>query len=329
MKKLTYTVIIAALAWAGFWFWSANAYKSGIAAWFDARQNAGWIAEYDDIQVRGFPNRLDTTLAAPRLGNPENGILWETAFLQILRLSYDPSHLIFVWDDAQQLALADSNVAISSTDMRASLELQSVTDWEMQRAIWVAENLVVKSTHDLDVSADVAQVSLEAKPDAEATYRFAIDARGLTGAVPGWLDGNDRAKIDRLTFDAEIDLNAKLDQVTLLQTRPLPQQIRLSLAEATWDDISIAAAGTLDITAAGTPIGTLTLQLRNWRQTIAKERQSDRLSPRALDQIEFTLGLIAGLSGNPETLDLPFDFRNGQIWLGPINLGPAPQLILP
>ena len=36
--------------------------RSGLAAWFDARQAEGWVAEYADLSVQGFPNRFDTSL---------------------------------------------------------------------------------------------------------------------------------------------------------------------------------------------------------------------------------------------------------------------------
>lgn len=329
MKKLTIAVIVAALAWAGFWFWSASAQKSAIARWFEDRRNAGWAADYSDVSVRGFPNRLDTTLGNPRLGDPENGLLWDSGFLQILRLSYDPSHLILVWDNAQAFATPTSETTVTTTDMRASVELATARDWQAERIIVVAEGLSVNSTEDWSLTSNVSQLSFEAMPDDTSSYRVALDARGLSGVLPGWVDGSGTARIDRATVDAEISLSAPLDRRAVENGRPQPQQIRLALAEATWDGITLAAAGTLDVTETGTPLGKITLQIRNWREAIAKERQGDRLSARALNQIEFTLGVIAGLSGNPETLDLPFDFQNGQIWLGPLNLGPAPRLFLP
>ena len=42
-----------------------------------------------------------------------------------------------------------------------------------------------------------------------------------------------------------------------------------------------------------------------------------------------TLALISGLSGNPETLDLPFEFKSNGIWLGPLRMGDAPKLAIP
>jgi hypothetical protein len=47
-----------------------------------------------------------------------------------------------------------------------------------------------------------------------------------------------------------------------------------------------------------------------------------------LGTLESGLTLMAQMSGNPETLDVPLTFRNGRILLGPIPIGPAPILRL-
>ena len=44
--------------------------------------------------------------------------------------------------------------------------------------------------------------------------------------------------------------------------------------------------------------------------------------------LESGLALIAGLSGRPTDLDVTLSFSDGQAYLGPIPLGPAPVLTL-
>jgi hypothetical protein len=43
---------------------------------------------------------------------------------------------------------------------------------------------------------------------------------------------------------------------------------------------------------------------------------------------EGLLGVVAGLSGDPEVIDAELGFSNGRMFLGPLPLGRAPRLLL-
>ena len=295
--------------------------------WFENRRSSGWEADYSDLSVKGFPNRLDTTISSPRLGGSATDVVWETPFLQLLRLSYDPSHLIVIAANQQTFSVPSGDVGVSTSDLRASLEMTDISTWTPERLIVVAKDLNVSATQGWAIKSDVAQLSTEVVSGSE--YRVALDARGISAAFSDILNNSTGSKIDRLTIDAVMTLSAPLSRASVEVARPQPQKITLNLAEAEWSGLKLAAAGMLDITPAGTPIGQITLKLRNWREMLEQERQQSRLSNNVLNKIELTLALISGLSGNPETLDLPFDFRNGQIWLGPLNLGSSPLIMIP
>ncbi|MDG1430624.1 MAG: DUF2125 domain-containing protein, partial [Paracoccaceae bacterium] len=319
-------VIVAAIAWSGYWFWSASVQKAAIEGWFDNRRSGGWVADFSDLTVKGFPNRLDTTLTAPRLGDPDVGVIWETPFLQLFRLSYNAKHLIAVLANEQTIKTSTREIGVTTSDLRASLEIEDLNTVTPERFILVAEDFKLETTDDRTLGIDVAQISAEATAHPN-TYRLALDARGLKGALPGWIESDTNNAIDRITVDLEVQLSGPINLAHTTQLQP--ESITIHLAEAQWNGLSIAAAGDVEIGTAGTPVGRVTLKLRNWRELIAAERQTGRLSQRALNQIDITLSLISGLSGNPETLDLPFDFVNGKIWLGPLMIGDAPRLQLP
>ncbi len=50
------------------------------------------------------------------------------------------------------------------------------------------------------------------------------------------------------------------------------------------------------------------------------------LDPGVAAAVRGGLGLMASLSGNRDTVSVPLDFKGGVARLGPIVLGPAPQL---
>lgn len=332
MKRLTFIVIAAAVLWSGYWFWMANAQKSAFESWFELRRNEGWAADYSELSVMGFPNRLDTTLSDPRLGDPESGLLWESPFLQLFQLTYNPKHLIAAIANEQIFATPYEQIDVSTTDARASLKLKDISSWTPERMILVAEDLQIQSDQNWNLAAELAQLSFEAIPETTSDYRLALDARGLKGSLPNWITVSgtgDQPPIDRLVADVEVRLTEALSRSTVENHRPQPRLITVKLAEAEWSGLKLAGAGQLEITESGTPVGTLTVKVRNWREMLKAERAAGRLSVSAMKQVDFILTLISGLSGNPETLDLPFDFERGQVFLGPLSLGEAPRLVIP
>jgi hypothetical protein len=88
--------------------------------------------------------------------------------------------------------------------------------------------------------------------------------------------------------------------------------------------MDLRVAGTLDVDSAGVPVGRITVRAENWRQMLEVARRAG-LVPRALEgTVASALELVAGLSGRPETIDAPLNFRNGRVSFGPIPIGPRP-----
>ena len=91
MRTLLAIVILAALAWSGWWFVQSTARDRAMEAWLADRRAAGWVAEAEDVRVRGFPNRVDTVITELSLSDPDAGWAWQADGLQVLSLSYKPT----------------------------------------------------------------------------------------------------------------------------------------------------------------------------------------------------------------------------------------------
>ena len=85
---------MASALWGGYWFIGSAGFEKGLAAWFDERRSAGWVADYSDIKTRGFPNRFDTTISDLELADTRAGLAWSAPFFQIFTLSYRPNHIV-------------------------------------------------------------------------------------------------------------------------------------------------------------------------------------------------------------------------------------------
>ena len=72
-------VILAALAWTGWWFLLARGQEAALDAWFDDRARAGWQAEHNEIRLTGFPLELRREIDGIRLADPKTG--WDTYWI--------------------------------------------------------------------------------------------------------------------------------------------------------------------------------------------------------------------------------------------------------
>ena len=325
MKRLLILVVLAALAWSGYWVFGAWQLRQAETQWFENRRAEGWQAEYADLTVRGFPNRFDTTLTDVALADPGTGLAWQAPIFQFLRLSYRPNHLIAVWPDTQVLATPERRFTVRSEDMRASLVLQPGAARALERATLAAETLQIEPERGGAWALARLNLGVAREPAQAATYRLGLSLDGL--APP---DPPERLPqtLDALRIDATVTFDAPWDAAAIAERRPQPSRIELDTAEAVWGQLVLRAAGRLDVDARGLPEGRIEIRAENWRAILDLARDTGALPTGLVDNLESGLGLVAQLSGNPETLDIPLDFADGRVRLGPIPLGPAPRLVI-
>lgn len=330
MRTLLGVIVLAAALWAGYWFVGSRGIAAGFANWLDARRDAGWVAEAETLEVQGFPNRFDTVFTDLILADPASGLAWEVPQFQINALSYRPNHVIAVWPERQLIATPQEKFLLESRDMRASVVIAPDTALAPRRMTLTAEFLrITPEARPEEVSA-LSALTLAAERLGGSEYRLGLRAEGLTLAAP-WrdlLDPESRLprQISGLTADLSVTFDKPWDRTAIEIARPQPVRLKLTLADGRWGDLHLQAAGSLEVDPQGRPEGEITLKARNWREIVTLMRTAGALPEGLLASVESSLGMMARLAGNPETLDIPFGFSSGRMWLGPVPIGPAPVL---
>lgn len=331
MKKLLAAVLLFALLWSGYWFIASSGTRAGFESWFEARRAAGWQADYSDLSVKGYPSRVDVTLENPALADPATGLAWRAPFLQVFALSYRPSHVIVAFPDRQTISSPRQRLDLESSSLRASMVLAPGPALAFERAILASDALTITPDGRAPTALTGLNAALKREGDAQsARYRLAFNADGLAPPLPESVSLSSELPKAFETFraDATLTFSRPWDISAIEDSRPQPRRIELHLAEAEWGALRLAAAGTLDIGRGGTPQGTLTLKARNWRDILELAKASGALPASLADQIAEGLSLLARLSGNPETLDIPLTFSGGLVKIGPVPLGPAPRIFI-
>jgi len=330
MKLLFRLIVLAALGWAGFWLFGYMALSSALPEWFEDRRAEGWVAEYDDLSVSGFPSRLDSTFENLTLADPQTGVAWEAPFFNMHALTYRPHHVIAVWPDSQTLAIPDEKLTVTTGDMRASLVLDPGTDLTLSRTNVAIENIAITSSADWQMAAGGVNLAMHRDEKDASTYRLAFKANALT--PPAGFALPDGVDLPRNFSSFRADLTATFDRpwdrTALEQSRPQPTALDLTLAEIIWGDLQLHAAGKVTIDTAGYPTGDITIRAVNWRDILNVARHSDQFPVSVIDTVEQALGFIAQLSGNANELDIPLTFAGGATKLGPLPVGPAPRIFL-
>lgn len=333
MRVLLSVILIAAAGWSGYWFVGKTGVSRGFERWFEARRAEGWVAEATTITTRGFPNRFDTSFTDLALADPDTGLAWEAPFFQILALSYKPNHVIAVWPERQLVATPVEKYRIESADMRASLVTGADIRLPLERMTLTAEKLAVtRLVTDQPVRTEALRLAADRVPTNPAAYRLGLAADGLAPALD-WrvrLDPSNRLpeRFDALSADLTIVFDKPWDRSAIEDARPQPRQIDIRLAEARWGRLELQVAGALSVDANGLPEGEITIKARNWRDILQMAVASGTLGEGFAATLEDGLSLIAQMAGNPRTLDIPLNFRNGRVRLGPVPLGVAPVLRL-
>ena len=327
MRSLLYLIITLSLAWSGYWYMASTGTKAGLEAWFDARASEGWQAEYSDLNVRGFPNRVDASFTDIALADPDTGVAWQTPLFQLLALSYRPNHVIALWPERQTISTPQEKLELLSDRMQASLVFAPSTRLPLERSNFAAENLGIASDAGWSMQADALRMALRRVEGEEALYDFAYQAEGV--APPEVLRNSVLpAKMSAMDLDMQVGFDRPWDLRALEDRRPQPTSLNLRMAKAEWGDLSYQMAADLTIDSLGTPTGEATVRLNNWRDMITIARDSGQIGTVSIDAAEQFLALLASLSGSRDDVDVTLRFSGGTTFVGLIPVGAAPRLNL-
>lgn len=325
MKQLLAGVILATLAYGGWWAYAAQTLRSDVEAWFAALRADGWQADYSDLTMRGFPNRTDLTISDPVLISPDGTVGWQAPFFQILALSYKRGHVIVAWPDSQTLTTPDAEIAVTSDGLRASVVFDDQT---ILRSNLEAPVLNLSGPDGTLALADL-NIALEQIATAPSSYRLAGSAGNIATTTPRAASGigPDSLASARAETVLEFDRPLRLDAPN--DAPPRPVKIDIQRSEITYGAVTfrITLAATLD--AQGRPTGDMSITADNWRAGVEAARDNGDLPPGLADGLIDALSLLSTFNGTRDSLDVTLGLDRGTLLLGPVPVGQLPPIRWP
>lgn len=310
VKRLVVVILVAALAWSGAWFWQAHAQRKAIDAWAAELDARGIAVTWDDLVIRGFPNRLDSTFTGFASSDPQNDLKIEAPVVQVLSMIWNRDHVIAALPRGAGLTRNGKSYALDGEGIRASLVRHGTV---LQRVHVEATVLNLSGEISVAMSGVTGAVTLA---DGETAYRVAFNADDFALSAPTGRGA--------LRLDATVDLaeSAAAPHMAVQNVTA----IRLTRMELELGPLTLAAAGTVDVDADGLLDGAVSVRADNLSEAIAAERAAGGGAPRMLLAIEQAVSLFSGLSGRKDGIEATFEFRGGKTWVGILPIGPAPHL---
>ena len=325
MKRLFLGIVIATLAYSGWWFYAAHDLRSSVETWFEDLRAAGWDATYADITVRGFPSRTDLTLTEPTLMSPNGKIGWQAPFFQILGLTYKKGHVIAAWPDAQTLQTPDGAIAVTSEGMRASVIYE---DDRVLRSNFEAA-VVNLAGPDETVALAGVNAALEQTVPGLAEYRVAVAINGLAMSNPSVTGSLAPEALATLRAETVIRLSDPLSLTSPTDSPPQLEALTVRTMQVDYGALTMKLGGHADFDEQGRATGEVTLEAQNWREALQTAQDAGNLPPEIADTVRDVLGLVASLNGNRDTLDITFGLDRGRVMLGPLPIGELQPFVWP
>lgn len=333
MRKLFFAVIVAFLAWSGYWYVGATAQKAAIEGWLEQQRADGWVADAAEIDVAGYPNRFDTTIEDLQLADPSSGWAWSAPWFQILTLSYTPNHVVAVWPPTQNFAGPGQRLTLNSERIRGSVRFAPNTSLALRQTIIELDRLSLASTEGWRAALAEGQLSIRRAPEGTAPdYGYDVDLSAsmlrLPEPVKRKLDpaGLLPAAVARLDLRMAPVFDAPWDRAAIEPGPPRLETLDIRNASFKWGTIGMTVAGRLDADAEGYATGRLDVTAQNWREMVEMGVNAGVLSSDLASALRSGLAMIGNATGQGDALDVTLRFEDGLIKIGPVPVGQAPRL---
>ncbi len=333
MGRFTLKITAFAMIILAGWWWIATAsLQKSLTEWFEVRRSEGWQAEVSDISRGGFPMRITSMLTDTSLADPETTTSLHVPQITLSTPIYWPGHLTVTLPDAPiVLSAPNGRLSVLSDGTNAALRLHPGTSLQLEALSTQSDNLILDLIEGRLLSIQTMQAEIQQTTTPE-TYDINVLGAGFApGSIirqslhlpTAWPEA-----FETLAADMTVTFDRPWDRSALDNKRPQPRAIMVEKIAAQWADLSITIEADLQIDPNGIASGTAKFQARNWHRMLDLAGASGALQPQARLQAENFLGLLSGLSGNTETLNVEIAIDKGRMRMGFIPLGNAPRFIL-
>ncbi|MEO8813003.1 MAG: DUF2125 domain-containing protein [Caulobacteraceae bacterium] len=315
------------VAWSGVWLWMSGQVAARMDRTRDRLSAAGYPIGWASRRIAGYPFRLDVDLTGARLGEP-SGWSISAPVLKAEAFVFAPGHWVMAAPDGARIVRPlGGPVTVGAKVLRASIQALGQSPPRLSvEGLGLTFATPPGAGPFFLTAAGAFHLHTRAGPnDQGAIYVELDDARAaLSGLVARIAGGKPLTLVADAIYSHASALTGR-DWPSAVRAWSAAggaldvRHIRVAAGEAMLD----ASAGTLTVGPDGRLRGRLTAQLRQAPRTLAAMGEDGAISPEAAASAASVVGARAAGPAASVTLD----FEAGQTTLGPVAIGPAPQVI--
>ncbi len=331
-KRLGLAIVVLSLALCGaytvFWLVAAGRIKEGLALWAQSLQAHNLAASWRTVEVGGFPFAFRVELHQARLRDTAAA---HPSELDVPVLSGRARPWNFrVW---QLTASGGPTASVGALGARLTAQAATgsvvITDDGGARA-WLSLSAPVVDA-GLHFTAHAASLWLVLPEHPPLTHTdpaigVALDLRDVTLPV---LPAPLQNPIDEIAFG--ITLMGQIPDAAPRQAAALWRDsggtLELDHVALRWGTLAITGSGTLALDRDLQPMGSFSGAVEGYDRLVAVLVASGRMRARDVRLARLALAMLAkaGPDGKPQ-IATSFSIQDGEMYLGPVKLGPAPRI---
>lgn len=337
MRRATVLRLVAAVlvigfgAYSAYWWIAAGKIREAAAAWQEAERAQKIDTTWQQLRVAGYPLTFRLELSDFSLKDGASNPPIELA-APSLSASLKPWNFSTFWfssSDNLSVALGNPAAPLAKLDAQHGSGAVVLAD-DGGATIWLSL-YQPKATTFATLGARALHAWLTLPPGAATTHSdaglgFALEVGGLglPAAPPGFT-----ATVDDIGFGVTLmgEFPAGPLRQAATQWRDNGGTVELDHLDLRWGDMQINGSGTLALDSELQPIGGLSGGVSGFDQLLNGLVAAGRVKASDARVARLALALLAktGPDGRPE-IAASFTIQNGEMYLGPAKLGPAPRI---
>jgi len=318
-------LVIALGGYTAFWFTAAGRVADGFTEWAQSLRAQNLDLSWQQIRVGGFPLKFDVELSEARLIGPAGEL-----HLKLLSGSALPWNFR-LW----RLAAPDGLTATAAPAAAATLTVQSATGSVLVGSdggatVWLALARPAGEA-GMRLAAQDALIWLSLPPHppqghTEPMVGLALDLHqvSLPAVPPPFHNPLDEIAVGVTVMGA---IPAAPPARAAAAWRDAGGTLELDHVAARWGSLAVTGSGTLALDANLQPMGAFSGGVEGYDELMAALVAAGRMRPgdAQLARLALTMLARAGPNGRPQ-IATSFTIQQGQMFLGPAKLGPAPRI---
>jgi hypothetical protein len=340
-------VLVAGLAWTGYWFHGAGRLRDGVLAWPEMRRGASDAMALGEVSVTGFPLRYDLALSAPTVGTRKDGkpLVWQGPPTTVTFRPWNFDRFTFKAPGLHSITHAEPDLPtpividaaeaggvgrIAPDGRLAVLDLYfravRLGNEERPEMLYFEQ---ADAKIRLPSAAGLSDENARTEPgEAQDSAALSIEVAGLS--LPEEADSplGNLVGLIALRIGVRGAISNDAPDAALVAWRNSGGTLEVYDQQIIWGDLHVNGSGTLALDAEMRPLGALTAEIRGYTQSLDALVAVGAMERRPAELAKFLLGMMAEWpdDGGKPVLIMPLTAQDGIFSIGPISLFRLPPL---